>query len=781
MTRLYQKNDIYFKVFTICLLVSSVIFIPLTIKGSGMLTFSEDFNSYVLPYRYLENRAVHSGELFWNWNIDLGSSFLGDFCQVSIFWNPFNWIYLFLPESTIPYSVLPIMLLKFSVAGLNMSVYLKRFFRDNTTIIIGSVLYAFSGFHACLLVFDFLGDSSIFFPLLMWSLEKLIQENKRGIFAFWCFYVCTLSLSQFFGIIIFSVVYFILKYGRPIKEGIRNLCRVLVEGIVAALMSAVVTYPSIINILGIPKQASKLAGAYWLTFDSTTVMQLIKGLILPADTMTWGSAIYSNDWATTALYLPGIGLSIVFAFLISTRKKDKDWKWYLLFWIVLSVFIPVINNLYYAESSTPYHRWYYIAEFVMAFISCDMIEHTDSINAKTIRKGFYASFLLIFCFTLIVYLVPWYDTGEKISIFGHRRFIFSILIAVVFLVVCLLVFVSYNPSRDNKKLMWIIVCAAIVSTYSTAWQYKGVSANPTSDSKNPLTMNATPTVYNELINTTRPMVKNRIGAFPARTCFWRGYYNYSMMSSIPSRNTFIGNLNSSIYKFYHALGADRLTSFTPEGPLGTNELVGTKYYLLTTPDVGMKQLMHYSNGNRELYLFDDEEALSLGYTYDTYITYSEFKALPTDVRGEAMLKALVIPDKKESIVSGILTKDSEDFGTKADSNKVNAAKIAHLNECGSNYKKTARTFSCDINADNEKYMFFSCPYDVRWTALVNGKKAEIINVNGFMAVRIGRGSNHIKFIWTPKYIIKGGIISLMGLFLLLIYLLLHKKANQKER
>ena len=60
-----------------------------------------------------------------------------------------------------------------------------------------------------------------------------------------------------------------------------------------------------------------------------------------------------------------------------------------------------------------------------------------------------------------------------------------------------------------------------------------------------------------------------------------------------------------------------------------------------------------SNG-QQMYLYENEAALPLGFTYDSYIKRSEFENLGMDVRAVVMLKTLVIEDEDEAEVSKYL-------------------------------------------------------------------------------------------------------------------------------
>ena len=79
-------------------------------------------------------------------------------------------------------------------------------------------------------------------------------------------------------------------------------------------------------------------------------------------------------------------------------------------------------------------------------------------------------------------------------------------------------------------------------------------------------------------------------------------------------------------------------------------------------------------------------------------------------------------------------------------------------------------------------MFFSVPYDEGWSATINGEPAEIIKANiGFMAVRVPAGDNEIRFSFVPKGFYEGIAITIICILLLVIYVLVLRIFDKKEK
>lgn len=73
---------------------------------------------------------------------------------------------------------------------------------------------------------------------------------------------------------------------------------------------------------------------------------------------------------------------------------------------------------------------------------------------------------------------------------------------------------------------------------------------------------------------------------------------------------------------------------------------------------------------------------------------------------------------------------------------------------------------------------YTIPYDDGWTTTINGKKADIEKVdNGFIAIKINKGKNKIKFKYFPKGLKEGLMISGVSLIIYIIYVILYMKGN----
>ena len=84
-------NNYYLCAFMASLCCGILAFIYFILKGEGIFTLSNDFNAQEISFNMLANNAIKSGEVLWNWNIDIGSSFVETFSFYNL-GSPFFWI-----------------------------------------------------------------------------------------------------------------------------------------------------------------------------------------------------------------------------------------------------------------------------------------------------------------------------------------------------------------------------------------------------------------------------------------------------------------------------------------------------------------------------------------------------------------------------------------------------------------------------------------------------------------------------------------------------------------
>ena len=94
----------YLMVFVANLLVALVSFCPFILRGKGLFTLCADFNSQELAFNMLCNSAIKSGDVLWNWGLDIGSDLVSSMSFYNL-GSPFFWLSLIFPASVFPWLI----------------------------------------------------------------------------------------------------------------------------------------------------------------------------------------------------------------------------------------------------------------------------------------------------------------------------------------------------------------------------------------------------------------------------------------------------------------------------------------------------------------------------------------------------------------------------------------------------------------------------------------------------------------------------------------------------
>lgn len=747
-----KKNKFIITVFLINFGCAFLSLIPYIILGNGIFSLSNDYNAQEWSFNLFASQAIKNGDIFWNWNIDLGSDFITTFSFYNL-GSPFFWIMLLFPVKSIPYLMGWVYMLKYAIAGVTSYLFLNRFSENKKVSVCCSMLYAFSGFQCCNLVFYHFHDVVAFFPLLLLGLEILMQEKKKGIFALAVFANALLNYFFFVGEVIFVIIYFVIRFLCEKWENMKYVPQCMLEGALGTGMAGILFVPSCMSVLNNTRFSEKLSGLGLVLFDWNDYLRNVKAFLLPAENMAKTATLGEFNWYSVSAYLPMVGIVLVLAYLM---KNKKTWLRRILIACLIMVFIPVFNNAFVLFTSEPYRRWYYMMILMLVLACQEVLEHR---NEYPILKAGKISFLAILGLLLILLAMDKQDPGKVI----WRPFIFGIMLVIAMAGVGVTCFITLKVKKYFIAALTVgIMCFSVITTSMIVYTHRQNDEH-----------GCTQDTYHDVVTTGETLEKE---VLPYRYKFWENYYNRGLASYLPTRNSFSSTVSSSIFELYDMLGEHRHT-IGVEGPEGTDELLGTGYLVTNHEETDGKEIASYYNGYEQIWVYD-VKSLPIGFAYDTYMTQTEFLELPSDIRACAMLCSLVVKDEDEQNVAKVLEHYSTERGKISIEQKETYVE-ERQQEIISEFYFDKFGFQTKIETDKEKYVFFSVPYDTQWKAEVNGTEAEILNINGLMAVKVSAGNNEIVFQYTALYFKAGVLISVISVLCLIIYCVIMRKKNIK--
>ena len=209
--------------FFICLLTSALPFLYWIWKGQGFYQMGFDFNGQIIPFSVDMVRTWKEGGFDpVSFSLDLGLPTILSYSYYGLF-SPFFLPALLFPATAFPYIAGFLYILKYLVSCHTAFFYLRRFTKKETSAMIASLFYAFSGFSASAIEFYFFQDVVALFPLLLLTLEDLTKTDapsyRAGIlFSLAVFINCVTNYFFFVQEVIFLILYFLFRHANRKKE-----------------------------------------------------------------------------------------------------------------------------------------------------------------------------------------------------------------------------------------------------------------------------------------------------------------------------------------------------------------------------------------------------------------------------------------------------------------------------------------------------------------------------------------------------------------------------------
>ena len=429
------KKD-YVKSLVICFIIACLSLLPLVIKGGGFFVLTNDFDDQQIPFTIgLHNALLDGGLSGFSWDVDLGTSTLDAYSFYEA-GSPFFWITMLFPANAFPYIVAWLFMLKFAFAGMTSCLYLRRFVENSKWAVLGSVLYAFSGFSLVNILFYHFHEALVFFPLLLIGLERFKEKNDYIFFIFSIFINCFVNYFFFIGEVIFLVIYYLFRFaGKDIKALVLDLIKCIACGILGVGMAAIIFLPSIIFVQGNPRTGAFPGILSMLTNDLSTYIYLIKSMLIPTDAMTQPSIIYETNFSSYGLYLPLIGLGLVIAYVINRRDRLSK----IIIYLAVASFIPLLCDVFYMYAAAQM-RWWYMFDLMLVLASIRMLEKPDA-KAIKLGTGIYVGLIMVFIIIISIFNATGFADIEWLRN-GTRFYAYAVVAIIGALITC---FIAVKP------------------------------------------------------------------------------------------------------------------------------------------------------------------------------------------------------------------------------------------------------------------------------------------------------------------------------------------------
>ena len=768
------RRDQMLRTMLLCALTAAIFFLPFYIIDGGFFHYAGDFNSQQISfYRYMNGFIKGAGypdgmagaaSSTFSWATDLGSGAMNAY-SFYLYGSPFFWLSLIFPQNWLPYLMVPLLVLKFAVAG---GRYLCRYVRRSDHAVLGACLYAFSGFSIYNVFFNHFIDVVALFPWMLWALDETLyeQEEHYGLFAFWVGVNLLNNYFFFIGQVLFLVIYFICKLTtKDFPMNVRLFVRLAFESLLGAALGFVLLWPAVLSILQNPRTIDLSSGWGFLTYSKVQqYLAILLSWILPPDspyiTSIWSEGIIK--WTSMSAYLPLCSLAGAMAYW---RARKGDSKKRIVATCAIFALVPVLNSAFYALNSSYYARWYYMPVLILCAMTASALESpdisADELDAPVRGIGWLMAATLAFA------LVPVQDGDTKEWSLGVLQnpgqyaavLSFGIGGLILYRLLCRRWRGSQAFARRMTAVMLAFACA-----FGMVHIGIGKFGQWHTDS--------------DLVEqyTSAIKLKDDLPEGDWRVDTYKTHDNLGLWLDKSSLQYFGSTAAPSILSFYPALGVKRDVRSEPDiSNYALRGLLSVKY-LITTPEKQEDFLAAADDGwsyydtKDGFMLYENENYVPMGFTYDYYITEESYETTVKNTRANLLMRALVLSEE-----------DAETYGKYLE--KLPDAKLddlwydTYVSDCAdrrasacSSFQMTNSGFHAEITLKKDDLVFFSVPYDDGFTAYVNGEETEVIRVDeGLMAVLAPAGENTIDFVYQADGYSLASKVSLVALAAFVLY------------
>ena len=768
-----QQKDRFWQAVVLCALAAAAFFLPFYIIDGGFFHYAGDFNSQQVSfYRYMNGFLKGAGcpdsafagapRNTFSWATDLGSGVMNAY-SFYLYGSPFFWLSLIFPQSWLPYLMVPLLVLKFGVAGGGAYLYLRRYVKNINYAVLGACLYALSGFAVYNVFFNHFVDVVALFPYLLWALDEVLYNGRHGLFAF--FVAVNLLNNYFFfiGQVVFLVIYFVCKLStRDFRLTGRLFLHLAFESLLGVAMGCLLLVPAVLSLLQNPRTIDLSSGWGFLTYSKVQqYLAILLSWILPPDspylTSIWTEGVIK--WTSMTAYLPLCSLAGAVAYW---RSRKGDSKKRIVGTCAVFALVPILNSAFYALNSSYYARWYYMPVLILAAMTVNALEdHNTDLDIPA--KGI--GWLMIA--TLAFALVPVQDSETKTWSLGVLQNPGQYAVVLGFGLGGLLLYrYICRAWRTDRRFPQRVTGVVLAFAVSFSMVHIGIGKFGQWHTDSDLVQQ-----YTDALKLKEDLPE---GSYRVDT--YKTHDNLGMWLDKSCLQYFGSTAAPSILSFYPALGVKRDVRSEPE--ISNYALRGllSVEYLITTPeqrasfeteaDAGWAYV-----GEQDSYaLYRNKNYVPMGFTYNYYLTETEYEQTLKSQRSNLLMRALVLSEEDAARYGRYLTVLPEE-------KRNDLTYDAYVQDCTDRrthsctaFEMNNAGFHAEITLAKENLVFFSVPYDDGFTAYINGSQADIVRVDeGLMAVLCPAGESSIDFVYQADGLALSRPVTLAAIPVWLVY------------
>ncbi len=586
--------------------VSLILFLLYFIKGiypfGDMTIANADMGqSYMTFYHFLYDVVYNGKNLFYDYNLGMGSNMYGGFIIDGVL-NPFTWIILITGRENIANMFSFVLILKIAFIALTAFILFNKLFKKNQYYnIIFAMLYALSAYvlmyNTNIMWLDVVG----LFPLFILATKHMFETNKIYLYSI-CLTLMLLfnyNLSYMVLMFIIFILPIYIKLALPKEKRKQAVYNIIIGTVLSAALSAFAIIPAFIQTI----TSYRMSGSINNTVQNTNILFKIVVFLF-----------YS---------LPLYG----FIKWLKCYKEDKTNIKIVLTTLLFTVVIPIIfervNLLWHTGSYQSFPYRYGFIPILILYLGALRYFANFYQKEKIVHK--YQKIILevfaviLFIITILVQISNAISINQSIPAFELelRNFIIICITAI------LMIFVITIVHNIENRLIKNILLTGIISIEILIYSYAYIGVEPAYRNGREWSDEPIFTSY-EIANSFN--IEDSLYRIKDLTGLTSE--NCPLVYNIPSMATFLHIISDEQVKNAEQLGYshNRTKINGLGGTVFSDAIYGVKY-VLTKKDLPNEIYKYVSTSESGIKLYEYINTLPLAFTYQ-----NEIIDIPKDLR-----------------------------------------------------------------------------------------------------------------------------------------------------
>lgn len=731
----------------------------------------------------LTNYIKTEGFPMWSFAQGMGQNILPSLSD------PFNWIIILMGNGNTAYGFIWMELIKMMLTAFFFYHFLTQLKLSYLSKVLGTLMYTFSGFMIIGSGWNIFSAEACFFALLLLSFEKLYQKNSWYLFPLAVALITMLQPFDLYFYGLFLIIYFLLRIISSDNPSWKTLLSNSLKMAGLGLLGILISSFYLVSIMQTLLESSRVSG------NSSYAGKLLSHSVFgPESVVHNGTAIFrffSNDllgngsnfkgwynYLEAPLFYIGLLPLLLFPqiFVFLSRRKTIFYSIFLAIFIIPIIF-PFFRYAFWLFTGDYYRGFSLLISIVLLLFSLEVIHTLDKV------KKINLPLLLITLAGLLGLLFYPFPNIDQVLDKDLRTIIILFLLSYT----AIIAFLSYSKNRNLAKIL--LLCLVFFEI--------GYLNNKTIEQRVVLTKaeSRQKIGYNDYSVDASAYVKSiDKGFFRVNKDYASGPAIHTSSNDAKMQD-YYGTLSYTSFnqKYYIRFleetecikkGEEFQTRWAPgfESRPFLQTFGSVKYNFVKQPKSPFQQYGFDSITQvGDVKILKNHFFLPLGFTYNSYITYTEFKKLSQFQKQLILFKAFVAEEPVKP-----------QFNSLKEINHMDTSKTYNWDELAADItSRKADTLQITLFSNNKikgtidlkerKLLFFSIPYDKGWHCKIDGQPAEPVLCNiGFTGLDLNPGKHEIDLFFKPLFFTESLIASLVGILLYVILVLWNFLSAKKQ-